>query len=89
MAWSSDFSPDAVRDIETFTKQVRLQILERVACLTEHFDSINPLPLHGEWRGFYKLRVNDYRVMYKIKYEERVIRVEYIDHRSKAYKKRK
>lgn len=88
MKWSAEFSQVAERDLAILTKSVRLQILERVAWFTEHFDASNPLPLHHEWRGFYKLRVNDYRVVYKIQHDTRVVRIEYVDHRSRAYKRK-
>ncbi len=89
MVWSAEFSPNAARDLSVFAKSARLQILERVAWLGKNFNSVSPLPLHGEWNGFYKFRINDYRIIYKINYETQIIRIEYIDHRSKVYKKRK
>lgn len=88
MKWSVEFSPAAERDLIVLTKSIRLQVIERVARFAEHFDASNPLPLHHEWRGFYKLRVNDYRVIYKIQYDALIVRVEYIDHRSRAYKRK-
>ena len=40
-------------------------------------------------REFYKLRVGDWRVIYKINWEERIIIVCCVDRRDKIYKKRK
>jgi len=39
-------------------------------------------------KGFYKLRVGDYRVIYEILYEERTIVVHAIGHRRDIYRKR-
>lgn len=88
MPWQVEFSPTAERDISTIEKPVRIHILERIAWFTQNFDSLTPFPLHGEWRGLYKFRTNDYRIIYKLKHKTRDIRIEYIDHRSKVYKKK-
>ncbi|MEK6809510.1 MAG: type II toxin-antitoxin system RelE/ParE family toxin [Nanoarchaeota archaeon] len=42
-----------------------------------------------DYREFYKLRVGDWRVVYKIDWKEQTIIASYIDHRSKVYRKRK
>lgn len=89
MSWSAEFSPNAARDISAFAKPVRLQMLERVAWLAKNFGSVSPLPLHGEWGGFYKFRVNDYRIVYRINHEMQILRIEYVNHRDKIYKKKR
>ncbi|MEJ0054127.1 MAG: type II toxin-antitoxin system RelE/ParE family toxin [bacterium] len=89
MEWSVDFTPDAERDLKSLPKAVRARVLARVVWLAANFDLIAPLPLRAEWRGYYKLRAGDYRAVYAADYGARVIRIEYIDHRSRVYKRRK
>ncbi len=44
-------------------------------------------PLTGGWRGYRRLRVGDYRIIYRV-YEERiVVFIIEIDHRKNVYKK--
>lgn len=42
-------------------------------------------PLHGEWKGYWKLRARDYRIIYRISAE--TIEVQYVRHRREAYRK--
>lgn len=87
--WEAKLSTDTHLALAKLTKSARELVLDRVVWLTKNFDSIAPLPLHAEWRGFYKLRAGDYRIIYQINYHERTLLVENVDHRSKVYKKQK
>ena len=42
--------------------------------------------LSGELNGYFRYRVGDYRVLYRIDEKERVVLVEKIAHRSEVYK---
>lgn len=85
---SLEFSKDAVADFANLDRTVRRQISEKLAWFLENFNSIFPLPLTGEFREFFKLRAGDWRIFYKINWEDQKVVVEYIRHRSKAYKKK-
>ncbi len=89
MAWRADFSASAARELVAFEKPIRRAVLAKIVWLVDNFELLAPLPLHADWRGYYKLRVGDYRVMYKIEYETQLIRIEYIDRRDRAYKKKR
>jgi addiction module RelE/StbE family toxin len=43
-------------------------------------------PLHGNWEGFWKLRVADYRIIYRI-VNAHVVEVQYVRHRHEAYRR--
>lgn len=49
----------------------------------------NPLklgkPLKNEWRGHYRYRYGDYRVIYQIKNQELIILIVEVDHRKQVY----
>lgn len=87
--WSILLSAYAEEELGALTKAVQDSIVERLAWLAKNFDSLPPVPLHADWRGFYKLRAGDYRIAYKINYEGRLLLVERIRHRSVAYKKKR
>lgn len=86
--WSLDFSLEAERDLESLDHSVRRRIIDKLDWFLENFETLLPSVLIGEFREFYKLRVGDWRVMYKIDWQNHKITVSYIDHRGKAYKKR-
>ena len=86
--WQVEFSEEAEADLRQIQKTWRRKILERINWLAENFDTIVPPPLHGSWKGFFKLRVGDWRVVYIIEYDRRIILIRYIDRRDKVYKRR-
>ncbi|MEK7502948.1 MAG: type II toxin-antitoxin system RelE/ParE family toxin [Patescibacteria group bacterium] len=86
--WSLEFEPKAEKDLAQLDKAVRARVLEKLDWLLENFDSLFPIPLHNEWRDFYKLRVGDYRIAYQINWKNNSIKVCYIDNRNKIYKRK-
>ncbi len=55
------------------------------------FDTIqrNPLvgeKLHGELKGYYKLRLGDYRIVYSFEIKTSVVQIVTIEHRQGVYK---
>ena len=85
--WRVDFEAAAVRDLEELSPKVREQILEKIEWLEEHFSEVNPIGLGGPWRGFFKLRVGDYRILYDVQWSSFRLVVVLIDHRSRVYRR--
>ena len=85
--WRVDFDRTAERDLKALDTPIRRRTIDKIDWLIENFDQLEPLPLDEPWVGFFKLRVGDWRVIYKIKHPSRTITVHYIDHRSKIYKR--
>lgn len=78
-----EFTGHAERDLKNLDPQVKGLIKKALRRLAEGLEA--GLPLSGEWRGFYKLRVGDYRIIYK-KLDEESILVRYVSHRREAYR---
>lgn len=76
---------NAKSDLDALDKPTKERVKKKLHWLAENFDTITPIPLTGEFRGLYKLRVGDWRVFYAIDWEEQFIVVGYIDHRRDAY----
>jgi mRNA interferase RelE/StbE len=89
MRWHVEFSKIGERDLSNLDRSVRREIIDRLEWLANNFDEVIPLPLHGQWKGFFKLRVGDWRVVYEIEPSKRFITVHIVDHRSKIYKRSK
>ena len=88
-AWQIEFTKAATRDFQRLDLAVRRQIYARLDWFSENFDFVNKVPLHGEWSDFMKLRMGDWRIMYRVNNTAKIIEVAYIDHRSRAYRNRK
>jgi len=65
-------------------------VVERIAAkllfLADNAEAIRHLPLRGNLSGFYKLRVGDYRVIYKLFRNEKLLLVYALGHRSTVYR---
>lgn len=68
-------------------KQLEEKVRSRVVEKLESFltNNIEPEPLEGNLKGYYKLRVGDYRIIYEFP-KSTVMRVRGIGHRSRVYK---
>jgi len=64
------------------------QVTTRLRWLAEHPAEVKHQALTGTLRGQYKLRAGDYRVLYEVRSEERLIIVHTIGDRRDIYRKR-
>ena len=78
----------AEQDLKSLDKPVTKRISKRIKWLAENLEHFKPEPLTGEWARFFKLRVGDYRVIYKIIHDERLIVIHRIRHRREVYKEK-
>jgi mRNA interferase RelE/StbE len=78
----------AVGDLQRLDRAVARRIVRRLQWLAENLDAIKPIPLAGELSGLYKLREGDYRIIYEILHEERLILVHCVGHRRDVYRKK-
>ncbi|MFN6221204.1 MAG: toxin [Anabaena sp. CRKS33] len=85
MSYSVSFESESITDLDNLDQVVRLRILNKIQWLSVNFEQITPLSLTGQWSGFYKLRVGDYRVMYELDIEEQLIIIIRIGHRREIY----
>ncbi len=73
-------------ELKRLDKPVRERIIKRINRLSYNFDDIRHESLKENLTGLYKLRVGDYRVIYEIISEERIIIIHFIGHRREVYK---
>lgn len=85
MSYSVGFESESITDLDHLSQVVRMRILDKISWLGINFEQITPLPLTGQWSGFYKLRVGDYRIMYEFERENQLIIITRIGHRSEIY----
>lgn len=83
-----EFMPDAESDLAGLNKSIAQRILTKIRWLAENFNVIIPEPLSGQWKGVYKLRVGDYRVLYTFNTITETITIHIIRHRREVYKKK-
>lgn len=82
------FSKEAEHDLERLGKNIASRIVAKLLWFAEHFPEQMPQPLGGGFRGFFKLRVGDWRVIYEVDHSIQALVIHLVDHRSRVYERR-
>lgn len=80
-----DYLPDALKDLKRLEKTITTRIIEKIKRLAENAAILPHEKLQGQWAGFCKLRVGDYRVIYTLRELEKQIIIEAVGHRRDIY----
>ena len=86
--WSFKVTDVADSDLNRIGEPVKARVLEKLKWFRSNFDKIVPEPLGAGWRGFFKLRVGDWRVAYTIEYTRKLVIIRFVDRRDKIYKRK-
>ncbi|MBW2106846.1 MAG: type II toxin-antitoxin system RelE/ParE family toxin [Deltaproteobacteria bacterium] len=81
-----DFSPAGRDSLASLDKKVAQRALDKLRWLLRNIDNISAPPLKRNLSGLYKLRVGDWRVIYEVKRDQRVVTVHKVGHRSEIYR---
>lgn len=84
--WCFRMTPEAEEDLKRLDSQVRRRVVEKLRWFVENFDRVTPLPLGEPMRGFFKLRIGDWRVVYEIEIAREMVIVHAIGRRDKIYR---
>ena len=76
----------ASQDLARLDKPIGRRIVQRINWLATNLDAIRLEALTGDLAGFYQLRVGDYRVIYKVLWNEETIVIHAIGHRREIYR---
>jgi mRNA interferase RelE/StbE len=80
-----EWTDDAIEDLSRPEKLIIKRILKKVSWFSNNLNSITPESLSGDFKGAYKLRIGDWRVVYTI--ENDLVLIQAVGHRSEIYKK--
>jgi len=87
MTYKLLFLKEAVEEFKRLDKAVQRIIKEKLELLAQNPQALrnNIKPLKGEYKGLYRLRVGNYRVIYKVDNDQLIILVIRIGHRGNIY----
>lgn len=68
--------------------KIRKRIREKLRWFVDNFDNVVPSPLSEPWKGFFKLRIGGWRVVYEVESSYDIVVVHLVDHRDKIYKRK-
>ena len=77
----------ASKDLARLDKPVARRIIERVHWLVENLADANLETLTGEFKGMFKLRVGDHRVIYELLHKYQLIIIHAVSHRREIYRR--
>jgi mRNA interferase RelE/StbE len=89
VSWAYEFTPEAARQLRDLGPSVTTIVREfldtriRGATDPEQFGK----PLRGEFKGFWRYRVRDYRLLCRLEKKVLIIVVVAVGHRSSIYEK--
>lgn len=78
----------ASQDLARLDKPRGRRLVRRIKWLAANLDAIRLEALTGDFAGFHKLRVGDYRVIYEVLRNEETIVIHAIGHRREVYRRR-
>lgn len=79
-----EWTEKAIADLEKLDKLIVRRVLRRVSWFANNFGRVAPEPLAADFKGMFKLRVGDWRVVYTV--EDETIVIQFIGHRREIYR---
>ena len=86
MSYKVLLSPHAIREYKKLNPAIQSQIQEGIDSLAK-----NPIRgakikrLKGRLRDYYRYRTGDYRIVYAVSQKERIVFIDYAQHRKDVY----
>lgn len=78
------WADEALKDFDVLDAHIQERIKAKVTWLRNNLSDISQEPLRRTLRGFYKLRVGNYRVVYSVR--GWVVTIEAVGHRRDIYR---
>jgi mRNA interferase RelE/StbE len=86
MSYRIEWEQDAADALDRLGADIVQRILLRISWLAANLDNIKPQALARNLRDYFKLRVGDYRVIYTINRQDKLLVIEDVGHRRDIYK---
>ena len=78
-----EWTEKAIENLGKLDSLITRRILKKVTWFAKNFESITPEPLSGGLKGMFKLRVGDWRLVYKV--EGGTATIYFVGHRRDIY----
>ncbi|MBI3753254.1 MAG: type II toxin-antitoxin system RelE/ParE family toxin [Deltaproteobacteria bacterium] len=81
-----EFTPQADEDFARLDRVVAQRVADKIDWFCQNVNDIAGEPLTGNFKGKYKIRVGDWRIIYSVERSSQIITIHAVEHRSKVYK---
>jgi mRNA interferase RelE/StbE len=80
-------TPEAQSDLRRIASTIRTRLLDKLEWMGENAELIQHQAMQGdEWKGCFKYRVGDYRIIYRMEHPVTKLIVLKVGHRREVYK---
>ena len=85
--WSVKFTNKGADSFFELDVNMQKRIRDKMLWLRDNFSNVNPESLSGELSHLNKLRVGDWRVLYKVDRDAQILWIVRVGHRSDIYER--
>ncbi len=85
MAYTIRISREAQDELKHLDRKVARRISRRITWLATNAETARHYALAGQWQGLYRWRLGDYRIIYALNREKRIVVIVKIGHRRDVY----
>jgi len=86
VSYKVSLSPHAVREYKKLNPSLKPQIEEGLDALKQPLTGGKVKRLKGRLSEYFRYRVGDYRIVYSVDQKEKIVYVDYIQHRREIYR---
>lgn len=79
------FENNALKNLKRLDKGVASRILKKLQTLAKEVESFPHTAMKGQWKGYFRIRVGNYRVIYDLDHDNQRIIIETVGHRRDIY----
>lgn len=85
MSYTISITKQAFKELELLSKKINQRISAAIDKLSQNPYPIGSKKLRGKEEAIWRIRIGDYRVLYSIKNEIKVIEIRRVGHRKEIY----
>jgi mRNA interferase RelE/StbE len=83
--YSLEITDNALQNLKKIGKPHAPRIVNKLKALAQMMPDVKHKALKGEWLGYYRCRIGDYRAIYSIDHAQKIVMVHFIGHRKEIY----
>jgi mRNA interferase RelE/StbE len=84
-AYRLEFTEAAQDDLRKLDAKIGRRIFKKLQWLAANAEEVSHFALTGQWSGFYRYRIGDYRAIYELDTNGQLLIVAVIGHRREVY----